>query len=93
MADLFGREVTWLIDNRSGRGIIIGTMHYDKDVLCIASDCIIGMPINTMWCTFINSDSDIDHAYELRGRYITACGPLLTLIKEAPRKAKNDQLS
>jgi hypothetical protein len=73
--DPFGLVVHWDIDGAGeGDGIVIGTMKYDSDVWCVATEREHGMPINKLWCTYEEAQRVTAFAGTLRERYIEKYG-------------------
>ena len=64
----FGLKVQWYMEGRDGVGVVIGTMSYDKNVWCVATEETIGMPLHREYCRFGNQ-YDTEMARELRRRY------------------------
>ncbi len=64
----FGDCVSYHIDGGlPGEGIVIGTMRYSDDVLLLAADDVIGMPIHRGWCRRVSVNCA--KAKQFRERY------------------------
>jgi hypothetical protein len=72
--DPIGLVVQYEIEGDQGHGVVIGTMIYDEDVWCIATEKIQGMPINKLWCTFSDTARNPIFAQQLRKRHIDLFG-------------------
>ena len=72
--DPFGLQVHYDIEGDQGHGVVIGTMIYDEDVWCVATEKVTGMPINKLWCAFSEAARNPIFAQQLRDRYIKLYG-------------------
>jgi hypothetical protein len=69
MAGKIGDHVRVVIDNEGCDGYVIGAMAYGSDVLCVADEKAVGMPVNTKWCAVLSSGHETT-CERLRARYV-----------------------
>jgi hypothetical protein len=73
LGDLVRFDLSRSHGTEPGEAWVIGTMHYDANILCLASGAFAGMPINKSHCEVLSS-GHIEICSRLRKRYLDAYG-------------------